>query len=578
MSEGESNRKRCEAHGMVYDSSVHSGCVVCRRDSPKSLPPARSGTRSIKIKIAGVAVALIVLSVALLGLGWSRYEGWRARIEADAPTEPTVEPVVSSLPGIPSHKGTIMLGRTGTDEYGYPRDLPDKLTLLSLLREKRFEELTQHMEILQNAFEQDFRKEQWPMTALEAFSVANPELTPLLDRWVEATPESYAPYAARAQHTMGLAWHYRGGKWAALTAEKRFEKMRETLALVPADLTRALELRPRLIEAYRTMLNQANMTSAGSRAKQSIFENGIRHCPYCVGLRATYLHTMRPRWGGSLSLVEAKANDGQYPDKNPKLRVLLGFADDDRCHTLNKKEPRDALPLCDRALEHGPYGRYLLRKARVLLKLDRRAEAIQSLTEALDILPQEPDYLEVRGWALLKEGRHDEAAEDLILAARLDPANEKVQKNLTHIFRKQVRTAYDAAERGRLDEAITTYTRVTEIHPNYVDAWFYRASAYEKKGEAKLAEQDCLRVIELDPTHLDAYRLLDHVLFKQKRLDEIVQHWNRYLALRPKDADALMERSGTYYHKGEMSLAKQDVIVACALGNQRACETQKRFR
>ena len=66
-------------------------------------------------------------------------------------------------------------------------------------------------------------------------------------------------------------------------------------------------------------------------------------------------------------------------------------------------------------------------------------------------------------------------------------------------------------------------------------------------------------MIELDPTHLDAYRLLDHVLFKQKRLDEIVQHWNRYLALRPKDADALMERSGTYYHKGEMSLAKQDV-------------------
>ena len=578
MSEGDSNRRRCEAHGLIYDSSVHSGCVVCRRDTEQSLPAAEASTRSIKIKIAAGAAALIVLNVALFGLAWSRYQEWRASIEADAPTEPTVAPVVSSLPGIPSHKGTIMLGRTGTDEYGYPRDLPDKLTLLSLLREERLEELTQHMETLQDAFEQDFRKEQWPMTALEAFSVANPELTPLLDRWVEAAPESYAPYAARAQHTMGLAWHYRGGKWAVLTAEKRFEKMRETLALVPTDLTRALELRPRLIEAYRTMLNQANMTSAGQRAKQSIFEDGIRHCPYCVELRATYLHTILPRWGGSHALVEKKAKDGQYPEKNPKLRVLLGFADDDRCHTMYKKEPPEALPLCDRALEHGAYGRYLGRKAHVLLKLDRRRDAIQTLTEALDILPQETAYLEARGWALLKEGRYDEAVEDLVLAARLDPTNEKVQKNLTHILRKQVRTAYDAAQRGRIDEAIATYTRVTEIHPNYVDAWFYRASAYDKNGEAKLAEQDCLRVIELDPTHIEAYRLLDQVLFKQKRLDEILQHWNRYLALRPKDADALMERSGTYYHKGEMSLAKQDVLAACALGNQRACETQKRFR
>jgi tetratricopeptide (TPR) repeat protein len=584
MTEGRSARARCEAHGLAYDPSLYDGCVICRRGTESSVPPhvepGQSGsghTRSVKLKLLLAAGALLAVNGVLLFLAIDRFEARRELIDFDAPTEPTVDSVVSSLPGIGAGSTKVMLGREGDNKYGYPRDLPNKLVLLALLREKRFDELTAHMESFQDAFEEDFKKEQWPDIAIDAFSIADPALGPLLDAWVESNPESYAPYAARAEHTMATAWHYRGTAWAELTSKKRMEKMGEMLALVPVDATRALQLRPRHMPAHGLILRSERAIGAALERKRAIFQLAVRQCPYCVGIRATYLDSILPRWGGSLPLVEKVAADSQYPDKNPKLRILLGFADYDRCRTVSKN-PRKALELCNRALSHGPYGAYLLQKARILTKLERWSEMDDALDQALEILPQNAKYLRFKGWSLIKRGRHDEAIEYSRLAAQIDPVDDHSRKDLENILRKRVRDAYDLEQRGQLDEAIETYTSVTRMHPNYVNDYSYRAGAYDKKGEADLAERDCLRAIEIDPMHFESYKFLDYVLFKQKRLDEIVQHWNRYLTLQPKDANALLERAGTYHHKGEADLALKDLEASCALGNQEACKAERRFR
>jgi len=60
-------------------------------------------------------------------------------------------------------------------------------------------------------------------------------------------------------------------------------------------------------------------------------------------------------------------------------------------------------------------------------------------------------------------------------------------------------------------------------------------------------------------------------------LDEIEQHWTRYLKRHPKDATALFERSGTYFRKGQIELAKRDVSAACRLGKKEACTTEQRY-
>ncbi|MDH3727618.1 MAG: tetratricopeptide repeat protein [Myxococcales bacterium] len=576
MNDDHARRARCAAHGLMYDSGVHSGCVVCRRE--RRQPEPQVTELPSKTAVAIVLTASVLLLVGSFGAIYAYFQHQWALVEADGPTEPEVGTVVAALPGIPEHKGQIMIGLPGTDAYGYPRDLPDKLTLQVLLRERRFEDLNAHLESLQAAFEEDFRKEKWPSVAFGAFHTADPELGGLIDEWVEATPESFAPYLARSEHRISLAWHYRGGKWAHQTSTKRFKKMQGTLGEVSADLDRALELRPRSQEARSNQLTLASAFGLGVKTKTDVLEDALRHCPYCFGPRAGYLGTIVPRWGGSHALMEKKAADWQYTDKNPKLRQLLGFADHDRCSLLLvKKKPRKAIPVCDRALEHGANAAFLADKGRALMQLERYDEAIELLSKALRILPQSASILGSRGSALLKAERYDEAAHDLVLATRLDPVNEHYEKNLHHILAKLVRLAYERDEAGKHDEAIAEYTRVLEMHPRYADAFSYRGYAYDKKGELRLAEQDYLRAIELDPNNVESYRGLDHVLFQQKRLDEIVQHWTRYLKRHPKDATALFERSGTYFRKGQIELAKRDVGAACRLGKKEACATEQRY-
>lgn len=575
MSDGPTNRVRCEEHGLIYDPTVDSGCIVCRRGQTPSEPTANG--------LPSKATVALVMSLSVLVLGglvggiYVYFDRLQARIEADGPTEPEVGQVVAALPGIPGHKGTIMLGRKGTDEYRYPKDLPDKLTLLSLLREKRFEELSAHIESFQSAFEEDFRNEWWIAVAMGAFSTADRDIGNAIDHWVEATPNSFAPYLARAEHKISLAWHYRGGKWGYLTSKKRFKKMRKILQPAAADVERALELHPDLVEAWSTRLRLATGFNADVVTKTKILEDGLRHCPYCFGIRGTYLMKIEPRWGGSYELMERKAADWQYTDKNPKLRQLLGFADLDRCQLLAEKKPHKALGYCNRALDHGAHAAFLSAKGVALTELERYDDAVDMFSQALDILPQSVRSLNGRGYAFFKAERYDEAARDYVLATRLDPVNGHAERNLHHILAMLVRAAYEKGEAGKIDEAIVEYTRVLQMHPRYAHAFLYRGLAYDREGELELAEQDYLKAIELEPTNVEGYRGLDHVLFQQKRLDEIVEYWTRYLKLRPKDATALYERSGTYHRKGESELAKRDVSAACRLGNQKACETEKRF-
>ena len=567
---------RCEAHGLAYDPTVHPGCVLCRREQAEAeeqqaQPPSRKG--------AVIALSVSGLILASFGVGAYGYLArQQAALEANGPTEPEVNAVVAALPGVPDHRGTIMLGRTGTDEYGYPNDLPDKLTLQSLLREKRFEELSSHIESFQTAFEQDFKNEKWLAIGLEAFHIADRRLGKLIDQWVKATPGSFAPYLARAEHKVALAWHYRGTNWARLTSNKRLEKMRKVLMPALSDLERALELRPNLSEAWSTKLVIVKGLGADLSTKAEILEAGLRHCPYCFGIREMYLQAIEPRWGGSHELMDRKAADWQFTEQNPRLRQLLGFSDADRCELLaTESEPEKALSSCDRALSHGKHVFFLTTKAAALVRLERYDEAIELFTEALEILPQRARSLSARGHALLKAERYEEAIRDLVLVTRLDPVDSEAENDLHHILAKLVRMAYYQAEAGEVEAAIATCDRVLTMHPRYADAFSYRGHAYDKKGDLAHAEKDYLRAIEIDPTNVDTYRGLDRVLFQQNRLDEIVRHWNRYLRRRPRDATAFLERGGAFHRKGERELAKRDVTKACRLGNEEACDTVRRF-
>jgi tetratricopeptide (TPR) repeat protein len=85
------------------------------------------------------------------------------------------------------------------------------------------------------------------------------------------------------------------------------------------------------------------------------------------------------------------------------------------------------------------------------------------------------------------------------------------------------------------------------------------------------AQDDFQRAVALDPTHLESFRNLDWLLAREGRWDQIIAMWTEYLARKPDDGVAWLERAGAARHKGEMTQAIADVRRACELGNERAC-------
>lgn len=105
-----------------------------------------------------------------------------------------------------------------------------------------------------------------------------------------------------------------------------------------------------------------------------------------------------------------------------------------------------------------------------------------------------------------------------------------------------------------------------------------RAYAHALAGDLGLAYKDALQAIEYDPHDLEAYRQLDYLLVRQRRFDEAIEHWNRFLALEPENARAYFERAGTYQRKGDMPNALADLERAADLGNEEAKELMERYR
>lgn len=573
MSDLEKSRARCEAHEMAYDPTLHTGCILCRREEAAEDDRPTPNKGPWPYVFAG---GLVALALGGIGLGIYGHQIQTAGLDAvDSPEAPADESQ-DVLPEA-SPEAQLMLGRLGADQYGYPHDLPNKLTLLGWLRDRRYEKLTNALESLEDDADADFRKERWPTVAFAAFRIPDRRFGRRLDAWARETPDSFAPYLARAEHRVALARHLRNRVASGKGSKKRSERVHRLFAVASEDIDRALELRPGLVDASALRLMIATERDADIATRTEIVEAALEQCPDCVGPRAAFLVSITPSRGGSHELMAEKAVSWQGDSTNPKVRQLLGYVDADLCAELADQDPERALAHCERALRTGKSTDFLEANARVFVKQGRHREAIAGFDEALTMAPQHARILADRGSTLLKLERYDDAAKDLALAVRLDPTNAEAKANLHDILDKLVRAAYYQAEAGEVDDAIANYDRVLELQPRYADALANRGIAYAKKDELDRAERDLLRAIKIDPRNLEAYRGLDAVLFPQDRLDEIVAHWNRYLKRKPRDATALFKRSGAHYHKGEMELAMRDVRAACRLGNDEACVMQRRF-
>ena len=118
--------------------------------------------------------------------------------------------------------------------------------------------------------------------------------------------------------------------------------------------------------------------------------------------------------------------------------------------------------------------------------------AIAMLTKAIALEPNYADAYLMRGRMLLTMGDKEGAEQDV--AWLMEHVNDHED-----ILLLKARTE---AALGRKDDAIATYTQVTEVNPFCIDAFRERGQLRFDAGDKEGAEADMQKVLELDPNQL----------------------------------------------------------------------------
>ncbi len=138
-------------------------------------------------------------------------------------------------------------------------------------------------------------------------------------------------------------------------------------------------------------------------------------------------------------------------------------------------------------------------------------------------------------------------------------------------------SGYAAYEGKDYDKAIKLYSKYIGKNQNNKEGYYYRALAYLRQEKNQLALNDFIKSTELDGSYFDAYLYIDQILAKELRFEEITRHWDRYMQNNNNNARAYLERGGAFLHAGNTEKAERDVIKACELGEQYACDLSDKF-
>jgi tetratricopeptide (TPR) repeat protein len=471
----------------------------------------------------------------------------------------------TSLPDVP--KDPTFVGTEGADEHGYPLRRPDKIALQTLLRLDRFADLDRWIELYQAQFEADPKKEHWSRDVVIAFAAADPALGPKLDAWVGAAPSSFAAKAARGGWHEAMGWAKRGAKTRDETSPEQFAEMRRYHAKAIADYEAALSTRPKTMGAHEGLIAIAR-AEGDPRIPRQRLDAALAQCHGCFGVRAQYIIALTPRWGGSHREMKAfVAETTPLVEAHPKLRLLAGYAAWDRCRIAAADDnPAAALAACDEALAVGEHPLFLTARARVLNRAKRHDEAQTVLARALRLAPQDEEALFARHIARRETKDIVGAAEDLLVAYRLDPSAENMVDDVDWMVKRLVYDGQELGKAGKHDDAAKRFDLAAALAPD--DASIRHRQLY---NAAATGADDLAARVSAAPDDFDLRLQLDHALATERRFAEIVASWDEYIARHPDDGRAFRERGGARWHLGQRDEGIADTEKACELGNPKAC-------
>ena len=164
----------------------------------------------------------------------------------------------------------------------------------------------------------------------------------------------------------------------------------------------------------------------------------------------------------------------------------------------------------------------------LLTGTDRNQEAMDLLTHAVRIEPQNPESHYNLGNALKAVGRNDAAIDEYNQALRLGPDLAQASLNL----------GIALAAAGRTEEAVAAYERTLRIKPDGADAHYNLGIVMADTGKPEAAIEQYGLALRIRPDFADARTNLGLVLARQGRIPEAIEEFNRALAIDPRHVKA----------------------------------------
>ena len=228
--------------------------------------------------------------------------------------------------------------------------------------------------------------------------------------------------------------------------------------------------------------------------------------------------------------------------------------------------------------------------ARALTYLDQQkySPAVTDLTKAISLKKNYPDFYLHRAQAymslqkytaairdykkyLSRRKKTDEIALSLVQAYfhTYKYADAEIELNALIAADAQAHEPYFWYGRmrynqGRLDEAVSFYSKAINRRADYAPAYRYRASAFKDMGETEAAAQDYTRLIELTPEDI-FYNRRGLVYEEMNEWDKALADYSKTIEISPKWPIAYNNRGYVYLKQKKYHLAKADFEKAIEL-------------
>lgn len=168
-------------------------------------------------------------------------------------------------------------------------------------------------------------------------------------------------------------------------------------------------------------------------------------------------------------------------------------------------------------------------------------EAINSLTEFLEINPKDDFVWYLLGEAYLLQGDCPRAQVSFIKSAELCPEKSA---------RSWIRLGNIYMQDQEVEEAIKVYSKATENEPDNFDAWQHLGLVHVYTDKEKAIEI-LLKALALNPDDVLTLSSIGTLYDIQKNHEKAIEYCERALEIDPEDVQTMRILGSAYFRKGE---------------------------